>query len=485
MKILPIKHSLLGIAFEKGNLNNNGTNNDDARYANAIRTPDYVTLAKPKILKVESGYEAKVIFFYDDNTRSGTIFLNSSNNTLYIPTNMKFKISINYENFAYKSVSQYALNVYFDESEMDRLNDGLLGSKFDFGYLTNGVFTKYSGLCASDYLQFDKTVLISNNKNGVVFVVTVFDDNNAYVWDSHSLGYDLAIPANTKFKVVFRHETLEPVENVITILNSITVQEITDTKPDFYWWKEIKAVAHGGYDQHAPFNTLPSFKLAIEAGFKYMETDLRFTSDGVPVLLHDATIDSMTDDASGAIADMTYAQVSQYDFGTKFSPAFAGTHICTLEELLKLCRDTQSFLYLEFKVSPSEEQFADVKDMINEYLGADKVTFVCVDYDLMRNVWTHFNHPRTVFTMTAETLADYDTAVLKLGSFKINDNVVLSTWIPNDDDWTDIKALYDAGFPVIVTSLDESAALTVPYYVSEFCGGVNFPEVLKQHALED
>ena len=75
-------------------------------------------------------------------------------------------------------------------------------------------------------------------------------------------------------------------------------------------------VAHRGASQYAPQNTLASFKLASQLGFDAVETDIRFTKDNVPVILHDETINS-TSNGRGRIADMTLAQARKYNFGNK------------------------------------------------------------------------------------------------------------------------------------------------------------------------
>lgn len=475
--------AMLNLELEKGMLNTNGTNNDESRYQYAYRTPDYVTFDAPIVLRCDGLFKCRVIAFDDNNTRTGTTAVTSETGPLYLASNMKYKFAIYYNDYNYSPIENFWLNIYNDVSKIGEIESGLLGT-FDFGYYSGSSLIKSSNFVTSELCEYDFPIIIKANSNWL-FAVLVFEDG-AVVWNSHNLYYDIAVPANTSFKVQIRSQTLSAVENLISVLNDFTIEKITDTKPDYDWWMEMKGVAHGGYDQHAPFNTLPSFKMAIEAGMKYMETDLRFTSDGVPVLLHDATIDSMTDDASGAIADMTYEQVMQYDFGTKFNPSFAGTHICTLEELVKLCRDTQSYLYLEFKVTPTEEQFTQIKNMIIGTMGLDKVTIAGVDYDLMRNVWTHFDNPRIAYVMTAEKVANFTQAFYELSSFKTNNNVIASVWIPGNNDWSKIKAIFDAGFPVLAgTSHIDSVALTLPNYVSEMGGSVNYPEVLREAALAD
>ena len=69
--------------------------------------------------------------------------------------------------------------------------------------------------------------------------------------------------------------------------------------------KTMISVNHRGYSTVAPENTLPAYKLSKKMGFDYVETDVCFTSDNIPVLLHDGTIDR-TSNGSGDIDNMTF-----------------------------------------------------------------------------------------------------------------------------------------------------------------------------------
>ena len=69
----------------------------------------------------------------------------------------------------------------------------------------------------------------------------------------------------------------------------------------------------GGY----PENTLSGICLSKKRGLKVVEVDVEYTKDGVPVLLHDRTVDR-TSNGTGHIRDLTLAQVRDLDFGCKF-----------------------------------------------------------------------------------------------------------------------------------------------------------------------
>jgi len=120
----------------------------------------------------------------------------------------------------------------------------------------------------------------------------------------------------------------------------------------------VLVIGHLGASVSAPENTLASFALAIEVGADGMECDVRATGDGVPVILHDSSVDRVTDGA-GDVAALSLAQVKALRISSGsdgYSDRFSNERIPTLEELLDLVA-ARKFLALEFKslaaVAPS------------------------------------------------------------------------------------------------------------------------------------
>lgn len=97
----------------------------------------------------------------------------------------------------------------------------------------------------------------------------------------------------------------------------------------------LHRVAHRGYSAVAPENTLPAFAAGVLAGATFIEFDVRTTADGVPVVIHDRTVDRTTDGA-GKVWELTLDEIARLDAGSWFSPAYAGIGVPRLAEVLEL-----------------------------------------------------------------------------------------------------------------------------------------------------
>lgn len=107
-------------------------------------------------------------------------------------------------------------------------------------------------------------------------------------------------------------------------------------------------IAHRGQCVSAPEQTLAAYELAVDLGAVMIEADLRFTRDGVPVMLHDATVDRTTS-GRGAVADLDWADVAKFDAGAWFDARFAGQGVPRLEDLFSFAERRGVALCIEAK----------------------------------------------------------------------------------------------------------------------------------------
>lgn len=111
---------------------------------------------------------------------------------------------------------------------------------------------------------------------------------------------------------------------------------------------EIEIIAHRGFSAIAPENTLAAFSAAIQHGADSIELDIQLSADGVPVVIHDATLDRTTGTA-GNVSEKTLAELKTLDAGAWFNDKYAGERIPTLKEVLVAVNAIPSFLYFDVK----------------------------------------------------------------------------------------------------------------------------------------
>lgn len=147
-----------------------------------------------------------------------------------------------------------------------------------------------------------------------------------------------------------------------------------------------------GAGTQTPENTLPSFLLALEAGVDGLELDIRLTKDGVPVLLHDPKLDRTTN-ATGALADWSYAQLKTVDAGTRFGEQWKGLPVPTLEAFCELLHSRGDIaLNVELK-DYSREAVDKTVAMLDRFGMIGRCVFTCWNADIVHDLFDRHRLP--------------------------------------------------------------------------------------------
>jgi len=120
------------------------------------------------------------------------------------------------------------------------------------------------------------------------------------------------------------------------------------------FWPYPRIIAHRGGGLLAPENTLAALRHARNLGFEGVEFDVKLAADGVPVLLHDDTLDRTTD-GSGPLADIRFDVVTQLDAGSWFANEFSGESVPAFAAATALCKETGLWANVEIKPCAGRE----------------------------------------------------------------------------------------------------------------------------------
>ncbi|MCW4386725.1 glycerophosphodiester phosphodiesterase family protein [Salinibacterium sp. SYSU T00001] len=140
---------------------------------------------------------------------------------------------------------------------------------------------------------------------------------------------------------------------------------------------------HRGDRSQAPENTLPAIEHAFAGAMVFVEVDVRLSADGVPVLIHDSTVDRTTN-GSGRVDELTVAQLKTLDAGSWYSADYAGVRIPTLAEFLVLLAESRTKAMIELKGTWAEEDAAVIGSLVEEHGVADRTVVASFEAETLQ-----------------------------------------------------------------------------------------------------
>lgn len=272
--------------------------------------------------------------------------------------------------------------------------------------------------------------------------------------------------------------------NGINVLNNVPKMFDTYNNP----FANIRAnnvvsMSHAGhYDpdgtpssSEAPANSLAAFKMAKEHGFTWIETDVHFTSNNVPVMCHDDKINSYarvpTGDPSNPeaalestvkISEITYNQLLEYDFCVvhgQVKTQYVGNKITTFETLLNFAKCVGMNLSVEIKrdVTYTDEQLDLLIELTRKYGMSNNVEWRSAGQDPLLYISSHY--PYANLAINADPSAQDSGAynAVGLGRRLLTGHNYVAISMSNSVSATAQKYIVDSGF-VFETSIVATAA---------------------------
>ena len=146
-------------------------------------------------------------------------------------------------------------------------------------------------------------------------------------------------------------------KDTVTAATAGAATDQTDGSSPLFGEGGEKFVAHRGYSNYAPENSIPAFELAGKIGFWGIETDISETSDGQFICMHDEDIDRTTN-GTGMVGDYTLEQLGEFriDKGN-YLKTTENLKIPTLNEYLDICVKYGCVAVVEIKTIQNYESF--------------------------------------------------------------------------------------------------------------------------------
>jgi glycerophosphoryl diester phosphodiesterase len=146
-------------------------------------------------------------------------------------------------------------------------------------------------------------------------------------------------------------------------------------------------IGHRGYPQFAPENTLPAFRFAREAGADLIELDYHHSQDGIPVIMHDFTLDRTTDAVKQwgmkkiRVDAKTAAELRTLDAGAWFDSKYADAKVLLLSEALDAIQGSGGITLVERKAGDAKTCVG----LLREKMLINQVVVQAFDWEYLKN----------------------------------------------------------------------------------------------------
>ena len=193
--------------------------------------------------------------------------------------------------------------------------------------------------------------------------------------------------------------------------------KVKDIKNHLFHNNKVKMIAHRGFSGYAPENTIPAFRLAGSNKYWGAECDVQETSDGKFVIMHDDTVDRMTN-GTGSVSSKTLTQIKNLtiDSGNfiEFNPTL---RVPTLEEYLQICKECGLIPVIELK-SIKIASIPNFLDILNSHQVLDCCLIISFDKSILEAI--RMENEKVEIAYLSNTMTSADITYCSEKRFHIN-----------------------------------------------------------------
>lgn len=297
--------------------------------------------------------------------------------------------------------------------------------------------------------------------------------NHALVGNIANKQYNVTMPSEFEYLIIGGRAT----KGVKVRYKIEDITDINDFNSTIKWNPIVKGINHRGWHA-APENTLVAYKQSSKKGFRYVECDVSFTKDNVPVLLHDDTIDR-TSNGTGAITELTYDELLTFDFGSWKANEYVGEKIPTFESFVILCRNLGLHPYIEIKYNNSSKaNVENVVNIVNSCGMRGQVTYISFSSQIL--VWIKEIDEKARLGFVVDYLTEDTISVVN--ELKTDNNEVFVDAALISDNESNIGLCIEEFIPLEVWTVNSSESIVnAPAYISGFTSD----SLLAENVLRD
>lgn len=323
-------------------------------------------------------YSVKENYTVSDNyyVRIGIVKIDETASVISegVSENVSFVGYVKKENhYNYNDKLNYTINTIDDSGNPSWSNNRILSELFNVGKGTiiklKDYYTNYR-FCVDIYNN-EGVYQISRQWGTDDYIVNA--DSKIRIRIAHN---NNAVITSTEINLYKKVIDIFHIENYTLIDNSINlgneVVPLMNKSINIY-----ECASHRGYFTYGtieiPENTIEAYKYSVNKGFDMIETDVRFTSDNIPIICHDETINRTARNSDGTelssnvnVGLSTFDELNQYDYGIYVSSKYANTKLLTFDEVCRFAKYNNIKINIDSKTY-QENQLSILYNIIKKY----------------------------------------------------------------------------------------------------------------------